>query len=346
MLEEDLTEGILRERPRISAIVLSHKRMRELSIVLDALAELPVDEVLVCGDGSGEAAPVVARHAPRARLMEQPGAHLGTVGRNRAAEVAVGDYLLLLDDDAYPLPGAIEAMLAAFQHDPRLAVVGGLVREVDAEGRTMAETEPGTFDWWLRAGARGDPPPEGFPAFFFPDGACLIDRRAFLEVGSFFEPYDLNFLDLDLATRLFAADYEVSYLPTAVFHHMRPAADRRGRGHRWRGLSSSPKGRRMRIRNQIWYFWLRFPPTVAARRIPAYLAFDLINCIALGYPAVWLAAVRDAWRERDRVRGARDPLPRDVVRRAELNRGRMHLRMLLVVPLSRVGARIRERPHT
>jgi GT2 family glycosyltransferase len=335
-----VTEGVSTARPRITAIVLSHERMRELSIVLDALAHLPVDEVIVSGDGSGEAAPIVAKHAPWARLMEQPGAHLGTVGRNRAAEAATGDYLLLLDDDAHPLPGAIEAMLSAFQRDPRLAIVGGLVREVDADGRTMSETEPGTFDWWLRAGAHGDPPPEGFRAFSFPDGACMVDREAFLAVGSFFEPYGLNFSELDLAVRLFAAGYEISYLPTAVFHHMRPETDKRAKGKPWRGLSSAPKGRRTRIRNQIWFFWLRFPATVAARRIPAYLAFDLIDCAYRGYPAVWLAAVRDAWHERDRIRGARNPVPREVVRRAELNRGRMHMRLLLTVPLSRLRTRM------
>jgi hypothetical protein len=58
-----VTEGVSTGRPRVTAIVLSHERMRELSIVLDALAELPVDEVIVSGDGSGEAASVVARHA-------------------------------------------------------------------------------------------------------------------------------------------------------------------------------------------------------------------------------------------------------------------------------------------
>jgi len=332
-----MNEGDSTRRPRVSAVVLSHERMRELEIVLGALKGLPVDEVLVAGDGTGEAATLVAAHAPWARLLERPGVHLGIAGRNLAAREAIGDHLLMLDDDAYPLPGAVEAMLAAFRRDPQLAVVGGLVREVDESGRTVADDQPGTFDWWLRAGARGDPPPRGFRAFFFPEGASMIDRDAFLSVGGFFEPYHLMLSELDLAARLFAAGYEVSYLPTAVFHHLRTGPSRRGH-------SSNPAGVRLRIRNQIWYFWLRFPPTVAARRIPAYLAFDLITSVIRGYPAVWPAAVRDAWRERDRVRGARDPLPRRVVRRAELNRGRMHLRLLLAVPIARLRARTRNGP--
>jgi GT2 family glycosyltransferase len=335
--ETRVKEGVSTVRPRVSAVVLSHERLRELAIVLDALRALPVDEVLVAGDGSGEAATVVAPHAPWARLVERPGVHLGIAGRNLAAREATSDRLLMLDDDVYPLPGAIEEMAAALRLDPRLAVVGGLVREVDESGRTVAEDQPGTFDWWLRAGARGDPPPQGFPAFFFPEGASMIDRDAFLSVGGFFEPYHLMLSELDLSARLFAAGYEVSYLPTAVFHHLRTGPNRTGH-------SSNPAGVRLRIRNQIWYFWLRFPLKVAARRIPAYLAFDLITCVIRGHPTAWSAAVRDAWRERDRVRGARDPLPRRVVRRAELNRGRMHLRLLLAVPLARLRDRARTGP--
>jgi hypothetical protein len=38
--------------------------------------------------------------------------------------------------------------------------------------------------------------------------------------------------------------------------------------------------------------------------------------------------VRDAWRMRDRVQGERRPLPRNTLRKVELNRGRMHVRLL------------------
>ena len=87
---------------------------------------------------------------------------------------------------------------------------------------------------------------------------------------------------------------------------------------------------RLRVRNQLWYFWMRFPASVAGRRgsIPAYLAFDLIECVFRGVPRAWSSAITEAWRERGRVREFRDPLPRDRVRRAELKRGRLHLRLL------------------
>jgi hypothetical protein len=58
------------------------------------------------------------------------------------------------------------------------------------------------------------------------------------------------------------------------------------------------------------------------------LVFDLIECVYRGVPGAWAGGIADAWRQRDRVRGLRDPLSRRAVRRAELNRGRMHIRLL------------------
>jgi GT2 family glycosyltransferase len=202
-----------------------------------------------------------------------------------------------------------------------------------------SEREPGTFDWWLRAGARGEPPPTGFPTFFFPEGACLIRRDVFLEVGGFFEPYWLTNSELDLATRTIGAGWEVTYLPTAPFHHLKHTSHARGG---WRaalggaGLSNVRFNLGLRIRNELWYYWLRFPTRVALRRIPAYLAFDLLECLYRRVPGAWWAGITTAWAERDRVRGARNPLPRRVLRRAELNRGRMHLRLLAAVPWDRI----------
>jgi GT2 family glycosyltransferase len=327
-------------------VILAYRRPRELELVLERLAELRIGEVLVAPN-SADAASVVAECGGWARLIEpECGENVGIAGRNAAARAATGEFLLFLDDDSYPLAGSIETMLAAFESDPRLGVVGGLVREVDAVGRTVSEREPGTFDWWLRAGARGEPPPEGFPTFFFPEGACMIRRDAFFAVGGFFEPYFLTVTELDLATRMIAHGWDVTYLPTAVFHHVKHRSVAAGEGRLAvgpTGLSNMRFNLRLRIRNQLWYFWIRFPTPLAARRIPAYLAFDLLDCIYRRVPAAWFAGIRDAWRERDRIRGARSPLPREVVRRAELNRGRMHLRLLVAMPWGRLRRTIAKR---
>ena len=303
--------------PVVSAVIITRDRRDALARVLDRLGQLPVDEVLVVDNGSSDGTAELVRSRDDGVRLLEPGENIGIAGRNLAAREARGEFLLMLDDDSYPLPGAIEALIAALRSSPRLAAAGGLVRDVDASGSVVKLDELGTFDWWLRAGARDEPPPEGFPAFFFPEGASLLRRSAYLEVGGFFEPYFAFSSEIDLAARLFGAGWDVRYFPQATFEHMKAPG---GRGQN--------EALYYRIRNHLWYLWLRFPTAVAVRRTLGYLAFDLIESTYRGVPGAWGRAVRDAWRLRATVRGQRRPLPRSVLRRAELNRGRMHVRLL------------------
>jgi len=288
--------------------------------VLDALQQLPVDEV------------IVVENAPNPQIEERPGLkilrpgrNLGIAARNLAAREAAGDLLLMLDDDSYPLPGAVETLVDAFEREERLGVAGGLVRDVDPV--TGAENERGTntFDYWL-----GDPerPDDEVPAFFFPEGASMIRREAFLEVGGYFEPYFQAGAGLDLATTLLAHGWDVRYVPAARFVHLKAETGR-----------DKSAMLQKRVRNQLWYFYRHFPASVAARRIPAYLAFDLLESVKSGAARSWSRGIHDAWRERATVRGTREPLPRDMIRRAELHRGRLHLRLLA----DRLAAQVRPR---
>jgi GT2 family glycosyltransferase len=295
--------------PGVTAVVPTFAARPELRVVLDALAESPVDEVIVVENAPNPE----LEDRPEVRIL-QPGRNLGIAARNLAAREATGDLLLMLDDDSYPLPGAVETLVEAFERDERLGVAGGLVRDVDP--KTGAENERGTntFDYWL-----GDPsrPDAEVPAFFFPEGACMMRREAFLEVGGYFEPFFQSGAGLDLATVLLAQGWDVRYVPTARFVHLKADSGR-----------SKSVMLRARIRNQLWYFYRHFPARTAACRIPAYLAFDLAESVKSGATGSWGRGIYDAWHDRASVRGTREPLPRDVIRRAELNRGRRHLRLL------------------
>ena len=306
---------------RVSAVMLAFNRAEIVAEVLDRLeAERDIDEIIVVDNGDdGTAEMVNARPGSRVRAIRPPGGNVGLAGRNLGAREARGRYLLMLDDDSLPLPGAVATMIVALEAD-HVGVVGGFVRNVDREGNVLVSHELGSFDWWLRAGNEGDPPPAGWPAFFFPEGAALFRREAYLEVGGFFEPYFFANSELDLATRLVGAGWGVRYLPTAHFDHLRENAE-------IGAVSASVLEHR--IRNHLWYLALRFPPGLAVRRAVAYLAFDLLQCVLHRAPGAWVRGIWAAWRDREAVRGERAPLSREAIRRAELNRGRRHLVMLV-----------------
>jgi GT2 family glycosyltransferase len=147
----------------------------------------------------------------------------------------------------------------------------------------------------------------------------LFRRDAFLSVGGWFEPFFHLAAELDLALRLIAGGWKIRYLPGARFEHMRESS----RGE------YSERSLYYRTRNHLWFFWVRFPPTVAMRRIPAYFLYFLIESIGKRQFRTWGRAVRDAWVQRAVVADARAPLPRPVVRLAERDRGRRITRLLI-----------------
>lgn len=300
---------------KVSAVILSFNRAPALAIVLDRLEELSLHEIVVADAGTDESAEL-ARSRPGVKVLQLE--DIGTACRNVGAAESTGDLLLMLDDDSYPLPGAVERMVEHFERDPKLGALGGFVRDVEPDGAVNAATGPGSFDWFLRAGQEGAPE-DGLPTFFFPEGAVMLRRTAFDEVGGFFEPYFLALSELDLATRLLGGGWDVRYEPRAEFDHMKAEG----------GMRAAAPTLRRRIRNQIWYFSLRFPAWLAMLRIPTYLAFDLVETTFRGVARrAWAGGIADAWRDRDAVRGRRDVLPRPVLRRAEMNRGRLHLALL------------------
>ena len=127
---------------------------------------------------------VIGRSGSGARLVSSP-ENLGQADANLGAREARSDLLLMLDDDAYPLPGAMERLVEAFRAAPRLGAVGDMIIDVDEHGNVVRSTELGKFDWYRRGGRSGGGPVEGLPAFFFPEGASMIRRRAYLEAGGF-----------------------------------------------------------------------------------------------------------------------------------------------------------------
>lgn len=314
---------------RVTAVLMTFNRRDALAEVLGRLDELPVvDEVIVVDNGDDGSDELVRSWGGKVKLVD-PGGNIGIAARNMGAREATGDLLLFLDDDSYPLPGAVEALIELLDRVPNLAVAGGLVRDVNAAKEVVVDTQVGSFDWWQRNGEKGAAPPDGFPCFFFPEGACLVRRDAFFEVGGFFEPFFFGAMEVDITTRLLGAGWDVRYLPTAEFDHMKVPA----------GRPPFVDVLALRIRNQLWYFWMHFPLWLALPRMVVYGLFDLFNAVHRKVVPSWWRGIAAAWRERDTVQAFRKPLPREVLRRAEGRRFRMHVELVL----TRLGERIRGR---
>jgi GT2 family glycosyltransferase len=299
----------------VSAVLLTFNRRELTARVLDELqAQGCADEVIVV-DASSDGTAEMAR--ARGAIVLEPG-DLGVAGRNVGAEAATNDLVLFIDDDSHPEPGAVEELTKAFEANPRLGVAGGFIRNVDDDGTVLIDEQVGSFDWFLRSGVEGDPP-QGIPAYFFPEGACMVRRDAFLAAGGFYAPYFFTLSEIDATMRLAANGWETRYFPRARFAHLKRPGSDGGGYHRMLYL---------RARNELWHFWLRYPPAMAIPRMLGYLAFDLVESAYRRELDAWAEGARDAWRLRATVAPDRKPLPRDVIRRVERNRGRMHVALL------------------
>lgn len=223
--------------PQLSGLVIHWHNEPELA---QLAAAWPLDdprfELIVVDNGSSRplALPAGVRRV-------NPDTNLGFGGGvNAAAAVARAPLLLILNPDAFPEPGALEALLAGFSALPDAAGLAPCL--LDPDGRPQ-------FGWQLQRLpspgsllaqslflpiSRGleQEPPEG-AALEQPAAAALALRREALErIGGFDSRfYPAWFEDVDLARRFRDAGLALRYWPAARFrHHLGSTVPRLGFG--------------------------------------------------------------------------------------------------------------------
>jgi GT2 family glycosyltransferase len=180
-----------------------------------------VSEIVVVDDGSKSPPP--AELPDTVRVIRNP-RNLGyQASVNVGFRAVSGDWVLLLDSDAYPLMDVVEPLERAFAADSRLGAVS--LGTVDEHGRATvsAQDEPDAFGFLL--GPRMEGPYmslrrlwEG-PKLVVYSCALAVRRAAFESVGGFDEEFDFLDADLDFSMRLSHAGWSIRLDPSlTVFH--------------------------------------------------------------------------------------------------------------------------------
>ena len=215
---------------KVSAVVVSHGHAEDLTRSLPAL--LPqVDEVVVVANLPGSAAGV----PEGVRILENPRPLSLAANVNLGVAATSGEYVLNVNPDAIPEPGAVGALVAFADSHPRCGIAGPQMRWPDGSwqpSRRRFPTVRGTilrrtplrrfrapYETQREHYALDERPTEPVPADWML-GAFLLMRRTMLDaLGGWDAGYRHYCEDIDFCYRGAEAGWERWYVPDAVVTH-------------------------------------------------------------------------------------------------------------------------------
>jgi len=145
--------------------------------------------------------------------------NLGFAGPcNQGAEIAEGDFLLFLNNDAKLTPGSLEKLVHEASKD---SVAGVSPKIIDEDGGIDSAGSFFTLTGFLHHITEAELSfLSASPKRFSLKGACfLVKKRCFFEVGGFDNSFFAYFEESDLCWRLVNKEYDLIYLDTAYAIH-------------------------------------------------------------------------------------------------------------------------------
>lgn len=217
-----------------SVVVVNWNRARLLARCLDSLATQlePVRfEVILVDNGSVDDSVALARERygnhPRFQLtvLQNPENKGFCEANNQGMELARGEFIALLNNDAEAEPGWLAALLTAFEGDPRVGMAASKIlvhedpRVIDKVGHLIY---PDGQNWGRGYGEIDRGQYDRVEETLWPDGCAAMYRRSMLdEIGGFDADLFAYGDDAELGLRARIAGWGCLYIPTAVVRHHR-----------------------------------------------------------------------------------------------------------------------------
>lgn len=180
---------------------------------------------VVVDNGSRDGSADVAAQFPHVELVRNPGNRGFSTAANLGIQISAPADVLLINPDAYLLPGALERLEATLKRHREAAVVAPRLRYLDGTIQASARTFPSPLTMLLRRTVLGmtragrtklrshlhpnETSSEVEPVDWVLGAAMLIRRGAFDAVGGFDEQFFLYGEDVDFCYRLWAARWQV-----------------------------------------------------------------------------------------------------------------------------------------
>lgn len=321
----------------MGVVLVNTNEGRFLERALGCLKEqtLPPERVIVVDNASSDGSPeMVAERFPEVELIRL-GRNAGFAAANNAGVRATEgcEWVALLNPDAFPEPGWLEALRAAGEAHPGLSFLASRMMIAGAPGRIDGIGDAYHVSGWAWPRDHGRPlasSPDAARAaevFSACGGAAVYRRDAFLSAGGFDESFFGYYEDTDLAFRLRLLGHRGRYVPDAVVEHV--GSGTTGRESDFKIYHSH--------RNMVWTFVRDMPGSLLARYLGHHLLMNLMTVAfyaGRGQGRAIMAAKRDAvrglprvLRERRRLQAARS-VPPGELRRVMATGGGAYLKAL------------------
>jgi GT2 family glycosyltransferase len=209
----------------ISIVINTYNRAQHLPTTLEGLRTqtYPEFEVVVVNGPSTDGTDLLLRHyAMDLKIVCCPKPRLG-LSRNLGIEMAAGEIVAFIDDDAVPDNGWLEKLAFAYA-DPSVAAAGGYVFDIPLghiAWRVCTCTRTG--EW-----SANSPRPagaylgRGADPFLYLNGCNMSFRRcALLEIGGFNEEFTYAYDDVDVCCRVIDAGHQIALVENAIVYHQR-----------------------------------------------------------------------------------------------------------------------------
>jgi N-acetylglucosaminyl-diphospho-decaprenol L-rhamnosyltransferase len=215
--------------PDVAAVVVTHESANVLERCLTALRDARLPVTVVDNASSDRTIELTRSAFPEATLVSLP----ENVGFGAAANIAIEkldhDFVLLLNPDAWPLPGSVDRLLETAATHEQAAIVAPALETPD--GRSQRSRIPYPTPWWT-----GSPAVSSFVSRrrrrggsqgFAVGAALLIRTRPFRLAGGFDPCFFLFYEEVDLCLRLERAGWQIVSSPEARFVHLGGSSTRR-----------------------------------------------------------------------------------------------------------------------
>jgi N-acetylglucosaminyl-diphospho-decaprenol L-rhamnosyltransferase len=247
----DAGVSVDRSPPAATTVVVSHNTRSCLERCLDALGAED-GRILVVDVASADGSVELVRDRPGVELISLAENQGYGAAANRGIEGVETPHALLLNADAWPLPGALSALCRAADADPALGVVAPRLLNEDGSVQRSVFGYPASpvalavwvaFPGFVTAAFRlwrtlqlplprrraGDL--DLITAGDFPAGAALLIRKeAWDSAGGFDESFFMYSEETDLCERLRRLGWTVASCPAASFVHVGGASTEAVRG--------------------------------------------------------------------------------------------------------------------